>query len=50
MKAKNLFTGKWRVIEMPDLVDDYLPLTPAPHVLLKVSETGAINGTYQCGA
>ncbi|MCK4351792.1 hypothetical protein KAW65_00100 [candidate division WOR-3 bacterium] len=43
-------SGKWRVTELPDLVDDYLSLTPDPHVLLKVLKNDRINGTYQFGA
>ncbi len=43
-------SGKWRVAEVPDLVDDYLELTPDPHVTLKVRARGEIDGAYQFGA
>lgn len=49
MGGKKALTGKWRVVELPDLSEDYLGLTPDPHVQLKVSKTGEVDGTYQFG-
>ncbi|MEW6222622.1 MAG: hypothetical protein AB1476_04855 [Candidatus Hadarchaeota archaeon] len=49
MSGKKTLTGKWRVVELPDLSEDYIHLTPDPHVLLKVSKTGEVDGTYQFG-
>ena len=43
-------SGKWRVAEIPDLTEDYLDLTPDPHVMLEVRAQGEIDGTYQFGA
>jgi hypothetical protein len=43
--------GKWLVAEMPDLSDDYLDLTPDPHVVLKTQKTRKdISGEYEFGA
>ncbi len=47
---KTDISGKWRVAEMPDLADDYLELTPDPHVTLKVRARGEIDGEYEFGA
>ena len=47
---KTDISGKWRVAEVPNLTDDYLELTPDPHVALKVRARGEIDGTYQFGA
>lgn len=49
MDAKKL-EGKWQVVEMPDLADDYLDLTPDPHVHLKIKSSMEIDGTYEFGA
>ncbi len=27
-------SGKWLVVELPSMMDDYLALTPDPHVLI----------------
>lgn len=43
-------SGKWQVAEIPDLNEDYLDLTPDPHVMLEVRARGEIDGTYQFGA
>ena len=43
-------SGKWRVAELPDLDDDYLDLSPDPHVMLKVQRRGDIDGDYEFGA
>jgi hypothetical protein len=43
-------SGKWQVAEIPDLTEDYLDLTPDPHVMLEVRARSEIDGTYQFGA
>ena len=43
-------SGKWQVAEIPDLTEDYLDLTPGPHVMLEVKARSEIDGTYQFGA
>ena len=43
-------SGKWRVAKLPDLADDYLELSPDPHVLLKLRGRGEIDGDYEFGA
>ncbi|MCH8068106.1 MAG: hypothetical protein IID16_02360 [Candidatus Marinimicrobia bacterium] len=50
MKDTRKLEGKWQVVEMPDLVDDYLDLTPDPHVYLKVINSKDVDGTYKFGA
>jgi hypothetical protein len=44
------FAGKWRVTEALDLVEDYLSLTPDPHVQLTVKNRKEVDGSYQFGA
>jgi predicted molibdopterin-dependent oxidoreductase YjgC len=43
-------SGKWQVAEVPDLTDDYLELTPDPHVKLRLRGRSNVQGTYQFGA
>ena len=43
-------SGKWQVAKVPDLTEDYLDLTPDPHVMLEVRARGEIDGAYQFGA
>ena len=31
-------SGKWAVVELPSMTDDYLDLTPDPHVLIAHTE------------
>jgi len=50
MKDIKKLEGKWQVVEMPDLVDDYLDLTPDPHVYLKIISSKEVDGTYEFGA
>lgn len=47
---KSEFAGKWRVVEALDLVDDYLNLSPDPHILLEVKSEKEVSGGYQFGA
>ncbi len=42
--------GKWQVVEIPDLVDDYLDLGPDPHISLAREGPKEIGGTYLFGA
>ena len=43
-------SGKWTVIELPSMMDDYLDLTPNPHVLITHDELERFSGTSQFGA
>jgi len=43
-------SGKWAVIELPTLADDYLGLTPDPHVLITHTEFERFSASYQFGA
>jgi len=43
-------SGKWQVAEMPDFTEDYLELTPDPHVMLEARARSEIDGAYQFGA
>ena len=47
---KTDISGKWRVAELPDLADDYLGLSPDPHVMLELRGRGEIDGAYEFGA
>ena len=47
---KTDISGKWRVAELPDLADDYLDLSPDPHVMLELRGRGEIDGAYEFGA
>jgi len=40
------FAGKWKVVEAMDLVDDYLSLTPDPHLLIEVKSKNEVTGNY----
>ena len=50
MMSENDFTGKWEVIEAMDMMDDYLSLTPDPHLKIEVSGENEVAGSYQFGA
>jgi hypothetical protein len=43
------FAGKWRVTEALDLVEDYLSLTPDPHLQLTVKNRKEVDGSYHFG-
>ena len=47
---KTAVSGKWRVAGTPDLAEDYLDLSPDPHVMLKVRSRGEVDGSYEFGA
>ena len=43
-------SGKWAVVELPTMMDDYLDLTPDPHVLITHTEFEVFSATFQFGA
>jgi hypothetical protein len=43
-------SGKWAVVELPTMADDYLALTPDPHVLITHTEFERFSATFQFGA
>ena len=43
-------TGKWAVVELPSMPDDYLGLTPDPHVLIKHTVFERFSATFQFAA
>jgi len=43
-------SGTWHVVELPDLDDDYLDLTPAPRITLEAGGRGELDGDYEFGA
>jgi len=46
MKDAKMLEGKWKVARMPELADDYLALSPDPHVHLRSSTSKKLHGTY----
>lgn len=43
-------SGKWTVVELPSIADDYLDLTPDPHVLITHTEFERFSAIFQFGA
>jgi hypothetical protein len=43
-------SGKWAVVELPTMSDDYLGLTPDPHVLITHIVFERFSATFQFGA
>jgi len=43
-------SGKWTVVELPSMADDYLDLTPDPHVLIDHTEFERFSATFKFGA
>ena len=43
-------SGKWAVVELPSMADDYLGLTPDPHVHIAHTEFGRFSATFEFGA
>ena len=41
--------GKWKIIEMPDLTEDYLSESKDPHIKITVYKRGDVSGRYQYG-
>ena len=39
-------SGKWAVVELPSMTDDYLGLTPDPHVLITHTEFERFSATF----
>lgn len=50
MLKESEFAGKWKVIEALDNADDYLSLSPDPHLLINVNEKNEVTGSYEFGA
>ncbi len=50
MVTENEFAGKWKVIEAMDMAEDYLSLSPDPHILINVDEKNEVTGSYEFGA
>ncbi len=44
------FAGKWRVTKALGLVEDYLGLSPYPHVQFTVKNKKEVEGSYHFGA
>src|ERR1700719_3515000 len=42
-------SGKWAVVELPTLPEEYLARTPDPHVLIRHDEFGRFTATYRFG-
>ena len=49
MITESEFAGKWKVIEAVDMVEDYLSLSPDPHLLINVDEKNEVTGSYEFG-
>ncbi|MDQ1261714.1 MAG: hypothetical protein QG575_895 [Euryarchaeota archaeon] len=49
MVTESEFAGKWKVIEAMNMVEDYLNLSPDPHLLIQVDEKNEVTGSYQFG-
>lgn len=43
-------SGKWAVVELPSMTDDYLGLTPDPHVLITHIEFEQFSASFQFAA
>ena len=43
-------SGKWAVVELPTLPEDYLELTLDPHVLIRHQEFGRFTAMYSFGS
>lgn len=43
-------SGKWKVVELPSMADDYLGLSRDPHVLITHDVPDRFSGTFQFGA
>jgi hypothetical protein len=48
--AKDDLVGPWKVVEMPDMMEDYLELTRNPKLVIKPPEDGLYQGDFQFGA
>ena len=46
-KSGKDFIGKWRVVEAPDMVKDYLDTTPDPHIQINIRKDNEVEGSYQ---
>ncbi len=43
-------SGKWAIVELSSMMDDYLDITPDPHVLITHTEFERFTGTYHFAA
>ena len=43
-------SGRWAVVELPSMADDYLGLTPDPHILITHTEFERFSATFQFAA
>ncbi len=43
-------SGKWVIVELSSMMDDYLEITPDPHVLITHTEFERFSGTYHFAA
>jgi hypothetical protein len=43
-------SGKWIVVELPSMTDDYLKLSPDPHVQITHDEFDRFSASFQFGA
>ena len=49
MVTESEFAGKWKVIEALESAEDYLSLSPDPHLLINVDEKNDVTGSYEFG-
>jgi hypothetical protein len=50
MVTESEFAGKWKVVEALDSSEDYLNLSPDPHIFINVDEKNEVTGSYEFGA
>ena len=43
-------SGKWTVVDLPSMMDDYLDLSPDPHVFITHDEFERFSATFKFGA
>ena len=49
-KWNRKFAGEWRIIEMPDMGDDYIEEGEGkPYIRLKARYEDVVDGEYECG-
>jgi len=49
MVTESEFAGKWKIIEIVDMVEDDLSLSPDSYLLIQVNEKSVATGSYQFG-
>jgi len=50
MVMEREFAGKWKIIEALDMEEDYISLSPDPHLMLQVDDKNMVTGSYQFGS